>query len=141
MKNSFHLTITLQVINDARYKKCRRFIVVSILSTLKNQKSWWYYSCNSVKIKDRVGMNGYLRLQITSHQLNQQLKNMVVVYGISNSDILGGKHNSHGIPQTFYTYLISVYVNQAIGVRDKIVKIIPLTEGYSKTCERSSVYG
>ncbi|NWG27411.1 MAG: hypothetical protein HXY48_02620 [Ignavibacteriaceae bacterium] len=40
----------------------------------------------------------------------------------------GENTNSHGIPQTFYTYLISVYVNQAIGMRDKIVKIVPLTE-------------
>jgi hypothetical protein len=40
----------------------------------------------------------------------------------------GESTNSHGIPQTFYTYLISVYVNQAIGARDKIVKIVPLTE-------------
>jgi len=40
----------------------------------------------------------------------------------------GDSTNSHGIPQTFYTYLVSVYVNQAIGVRDKIVKIVALTE-------------
>ncbi|HSW55311.1 MAG TPA: hypothetical protein VLH59_09485 [Ignavibacteriaceae bacterium] len=40
----------------------------------------------------------------------------------------GDSTNSHGIPQTLYTYLVSVYVNQAIGVRDKIVKIVPLTE-------------
>jgi len=40
----------------------------------------------------------------------------------------GDSTNSHGIPQTFYTYLVSVYVNQAIGARDKIVKIVPLTE-------------
>jgi hypothetical protein len=40
----------------------------------------------------------------------------------------GENTNSHGIPQTFYTYLISVYINQAIGLRDKIVKIVPLTE-------------
>jgi len=44
----------------------------------------------------------------------------------------GENTNSHGIPQTFYTYLISVYVNQAIGMRDKIVKIVPLTEDTPK---------
>lgn len=44
----------------------------------------------------------------------------------------GDNTNSHGIPQTFYTYLVSVYVNQAIGVRDKIVKIVPLTEDTPK---------
>lgn len=44
----------------------------------------------------------------------------------------GDSTNSHGIPQTFYTYLVSVYVNQAIGVRDKIVKIVPLTEDTPK---------
>lgn len=40
--------------------------------------------------------------------------------------------NLHGIPQTLHTYLISVYVNQVIGFRDKIVKIVPLTEGAPK---------
>ncbi len=44
----------------------------------------------------------------------------------------GENTNSHGIPQTFYTYLVSVYVNQAIGLRDKIVKIVPLTEDTPK---------
>lgn len=52
----------------------------------------WYHSCVSDGEIKRVEMNGYLRLQITLSQLNKQIKNMVVVYGISNSYILGGKH-------------------------------------------------
>jgi hypothetical protein len=44
----------------------------------------------------------------------------------------GGSSKSHGVPDTLYTYLISVYVNQVIGERDKIVKITPLTESSPK---------
>jgi len=40
----------------------------------------------------------------------------------------GDNINSYGVPKILYTYLISVSVNQVIGDRDKIVKIIPLTE-------------
>lgn len=38
-------------------------------------------------------------------------------------------YNSYGIPNTLHSYLVSVYVNQIIGRGDKIVKIVPLTEG------------
>ena len=38
-------------------------------------------------------------------------------------------YNSYGIPNTMYSYLVSVFVNQIIGRGDKIVKIVPLTEG------------
>lgn len=44
----------------------------------------------------------------------------------------GDNISSYGIPKTFYSYLISVSVNQAIGDRDKIVKIVPLSEGTPK---------
>jgi len=37
-------------------------------------------------------------------------------------------YNSHGIPNTVHSYMISVFVNQIIGSGDKIVKIIPLTD-------------
>jgi hypothetical protein len=35
---------------------------------------------------------------------------------------------SHGIPNRFHSYLISVSRNQAIGASDKIIQIIPMTE-------------
>jgi len=38
-------------------------------------------------------------------------------------------YNSYGIPNTVHSYMISVFVNQIIGRGDKIVKIIPLTDG------------
>ncbi len=38
-------------------------------------------------------------------------------------------YNSYGIPSRMHSYLISVFVNQIIGRGDKIVKIVPLTEG------------
>ena len=44
----------------------------------------------------------------------------------------GDNINSYGVPKTLHTYLISVSVNQAIGDRDKIVKIVPLSEGAPK---------
>jgi len=44
----------------------------------------------------------------------------------------GNGINSYGVPHTFYTYLISVTVNQVIGHRDKIVKIVPLSEDAPK---------
>jgi len=44
----------------------------------------------------------------------------------------GDNISSYGVPKTLYTYLISVSVNQAIGDRDKIVKIVPLSEGTPK---------
>jgi hypothetical protein len=39
---------------------------------------------------------------------------------------------SYGIPKTLYSYLISVSVNQALSNRDKIVKIVPISEGAPK---------
>ncbi len=44
----------------------------------------------------------------------------------------GDNLSSYGVPKTMYTYLISVSVNQALGNRDKIVKIVPLSEGAPK---------
>lgn len=35
--------------------------------------------------------------------------------------------NQHGIPNTFHSYLVSVFVNHIINRGDKIVKIVPLT--------------
>jgi hypothetical protein len=39
---------------------------------------------------------------------------------------------SHGIPNTFHSYLISVSANQVIGAGDKIIKIIPMTKDTPK---------
>jgi hypothetical protein len=44
----------------------------------------------------------------------------------------GENISAYGVPKTMYTYLISVSVNQALGNRDKIVKIVPLSEGAPK---------
>ena len=44
----------------------------------------------------------------------------------------GEGYNTYGIPNKVYTYLVSVYVNHVVGMRDKIVKIIPLTEDTPK---------
>ena len=40
--------------------------------------------------------------------------------------------NSYGVPKTLHSYLISVSVNQALSNRDKIVKIVPLSEDAPK---------
>jgi hypothetical protein len=40
--------------------------------------------------------------------------------------------SSYGVPKTLHSYLISVSVNQALSHRDKIVKIVPLSEGAPK---------
>ena len=40
--------------------------------------------------------------------------------------------NSYGIPNTFHSYLISVFVNEIFKNGDKIVKIIPLTSSARK---------
>jgi hypothetical protein len=40
--------------------------------------------------------------------------------------------NAYGVPSTLYSYLISVSVNQALSHRDKIVKIVPLSESAPK---------
>ena len=77
-------------------------------------------------------MNGYLRLQIPSHKLFQQIKHMVVSMALATVTFWGDNISSYGVPKTLYTYLISVSVNQAIGDRDKIVKITPLSEGTPK---------
>lgn len=44
----------------------------------------------------------------------------------------GGVLNTYGIPNIFYTYLVSVSTNQVINNKDRIVKIIPLTEDTPK---------
>jgi hypothetical protein len=44
----------------------------------------------------------------------------------------GNNISSYGIPKTLYSYLISVTVNQALSNRDKIVKIVPISEGAPK---------
>ena len=41
-------------------------------------------------------------------------------------------YNSYGIPDTMHSYLVSVFVNQIIGRGDKIVKIVPITDGAPK---------
>ncbi len=51
---------------------------------------------------------------------------------LATATFWGESLNTHGIPNTVHIYLISVYVNQAIGLRDKIVKIVPLTENTPK---------
>lgn len=40
--------------------------------------------------------------------------------------------NSYGIPDTFHSYLISVFVNEIFRNGDKIVKILPLTSDAPK---------
>lgn len=44
----------------------------------------------------------------------------------------GDNFSSYGVPKTLHSYLISVSVNQALGDRDKIVKIVPISEGAPK---------
>jgi hypothetical protein len=44
----------------------------------------------------------------------------------------GENISSYGVPKTLHSYLISVSVNQALGDRDKIVKIVPISEGAPK---------
>jgi hypothetical protein len=36
--------------------------------------------------------------------------------------------NAYGIPNTYYSYLVSVFVNQVVGNGDKLIKIVPLTD-------------
>jgi len=40
----------------------------------------------------------------------------------------GNSFKSHGVPNEYYSYLISVSKNQVIGSHDKIVKITPMTD-------------
>jgi hypothetical protein len=51
---------------------------------------------------------------------------------LATATFWGENVNSHGIPQILHTYLITVYVNQVIGMGDKIVKIVPLTDSTPK---------
>ena len=44
----------------------------------------------------------------------------------------GDNSNSYGVPTNLHMYLISVYGNQVLGQRDKIVKIVPMTEDTAK---------
>lgn len=44
----------------------------------------------------------------------------------------GDNISSYGVPKTLHSYLISVTVNQALSNRDKIVKIVPISEGAPK---------
>lgn len=44
----------------------------------------------------------------------------------------GDSTSSYGVPKTLHSYLISVTVNQALSNRDKIVKIVPISEGAPK---------
>jgi hypothetical protein len=57
---------------------------------------------------------------------------MVVSMALATVTFFGDHTSSYGVPKTLYSYLISVSVNQAIGDRDKIVKITPLSEGTPK---------
>lgn len=51
---------------------------------------------------------------------------------LATATFWGENVNSYGIPQILHSYLITVYVNQVIGMGDKIVKIVPLTDGAPK---------
>jgi len=44
----------------------------------------------------------------------------------------GDNSSSYGVPKILHSYLISVTVNQALSNRDKIVKIVPISEGAPK---------
>ena len=44
----------------------------------------------------------------------------------------GEGFNTYGVPNTLFAYLISVSVNEVMGRKDKIVKIVPLSEGAPK---------
>ncbi|MGB5287375.1 MAG: hypothetical protein WBQ32_14910 [Ignavibacteriaceae bacterium] len=44
----------------------------------------------------------------------------------------GEGNNTYGVPNTLHTYLISVSVNEVLSHRDKIVKIVPISEGAPK---------
>jgi hypothetical protein len=52
---------------------------------------------------------------------------MVVVMALATVTFWGEGNNTYGIPNTLYTYLISVSTNQIINNKDRIVKIVPLT--------------
>lgn len=51
---------------------------------------------------------------------------------LATMTFFGDNTGSYGVPKTLYSYLISVSVNQALSSRDKIVKIIPISEGAPK---------
>ncbi|MEJ2193536.1 MAG: hypothetical protein P8X73_01595 [Ignavibacteriaceae bacterium] len=46
---------------------------------------------------------------------------------------------SHGVPNEFYSYLISVSKNQVIGSQDKIVKITPMTIDTPKPVKEGAI--
>ena len=46
---------------------------------------------------------------------------------------------SHGVPNVFYSYLISVSKNQVIGSQDKIVKITPMTIDTPKPVKEGAI--
>lgn len=68
----------------------------------------------------------------TFNQIFKNSKNMVVVMALATVTFWGNGNNSYGVPNTLYTYLISVSVNQVLGNRDKIVKIVALSEATPK---------
>jgi len=51
----------------------------------------------------------------------------------------GDSFKTHGVPNKYYSYLISVSRNQVIGSRDKIVKITPMTEDTPKPLKEGAI--
>ena len=51
----------------------------------------------------------------------------------------GDSFKSHGLPNQFFSYLISVSRNQVIGYHDKIVKITPMTEDTPKPLKEGAM--
>lgn len=51
---------------------------------------------------------------------------------LATATFWGEDVNSYGIPQILHSYLITVYVNEVIGLGDKIVKIVPITNDAPK---------
>lgn len=56
-----------------------------------------------------------------------QLKIWWLCMALATVTFWGEGINTYGIPNTLYTYLISVSTNQIINNNDRIVKIVPLT--------------
>ena len=51
----------------------------------------------------------------------------------------GNRFKSHGVPNEYYSYLISVSKNQVIGSQDKIVTITPMTIDTPKPIKEGAI--
>lgn len=51
---------------------------------------------------------------------------------LSTITFWGETSNSYGVPDTLYSYLVSVFINEIFSNGDKIVKIVPLTANAPK---------